>query len=134
MSGGFTGQTECQRKPWRETGAACSALYISESLFFAPLCYPEVRDTSVLLHEVDENLRGTLQETNLWPLLTQTLVEYKFTLEFFSFFRTGTGKCNNSGWWEISVFLYEQMLDNSSDLNVSVSCMGKGKYDMLQLG
>lgn len=87
MSGGFTGQRVPEEAVERDRGSLFSIVHLRVSIFCSSH-YPEVRETSVLLHEVDENLRGTLQEsfllTNLLPLLTRILVEYKFTLVFFS--------------------------------------------------
>lgn len=65
---GFIGQTQTRGSRRERRGGLCSIVHLSHSFYFLRLSFfksllpGEVRDTSVLLHEVDVSLR---RERNL---------------------------------------------------------------------
>lgn len=147
--GGLHWPNRDQRKPQRETGAGRAALYISVfsifcsslSFFFMKSLPPrEVKETSVLLHEVDASLRrernlirgenadNTPSHMRIWPTLARVAVEIRYMLQqavFVMFSHLCHSVCDRRG---VDCETSQQLTSVRKERRVPPGELGGGKY------
>lgn len=136
MSGGFTGQRVPEEAVERDRGSLFSIVHLRVSIFCSSLLPRGQRNISPPTRggrEPERNPTGKLFTHKSFASPHTDFGGVQIYPCIFQF----TGQTEQAhasvtilaGGNSLLFFLCEQMLDNSSDLNVFVFCMGKGKWE-----